>query len=122
MTSCQKKTFAEPRLAIFTIPENPMECTHSQGLIIAERTVFLKIDDFTVSKGLFYLIALYYVYFINYPSSCTAHGLLLFIQEVLLGVCENNLKKSTKYAALYILRYNYYSTFKLNSGFTFLSL
>ena len=110
MTSCQK-TFAEPRLAIFAIPEIPMECTHSQGLIIAERTVLLKIYDFTVSKVLFYLITLYYVYFINYPNSCTAYGLLLFIQEVLfacMGYVKTVLKRPLNtllLLTLYILRY-----------------
>ena len=76
-----------------------MNPSNAEGLIIAEKTMLLKFDKFTICKGLLFLIALYYVYYINYPNSCPASGLLLFIQEVLLDVHEENCKKSAKYNA-----------------------
>ena len=87
-----EKTFAEPRLIIFTDPKDPKEC---QGRIIAENIVIFKIDEFTLRKGLLYLVAMYYI---NYPKSCPASGLLLFVQELLLGSLETSLKKPAKYS------------------------
>ena len=86
-----EKTFSEPRLAIFVEPKNPVQ---PHGVIIAERKVIIHFDDFTVKKGLLYLIAIYYVFYINYPKSVPASGLLLFIQEVLLGAHEVFLYKA----------------------------
>ena len=80
-----EKTFAEPRLAIFVEPKKPI---HPHGVIIAENKIIIHIDEFTVMKGLLNLIATYYVFYINYPKSVPASGLLLFIQEFLVGAHE----------------------------------
>ncbi len=92
---CKEKTFPEPRLVIFTEQEFPD--TNCEAMIVAEDVLLFKIESFTVRKGLLLLIALYYIFDINYPKSCPASGLLLFVQELLLGAHEHNLKKSAKY-------------------------
>ena len=88
--------FAEPRLAIFANPRTP---DNPQGVIIAEKKVILHIEEFSVRKGLLYLIATYCVLYINYPKSVSASGLLLFIQEVLVGAHEISCKKPAKYTS-----------------------
>ena len=85
-----ENSFVEPRLAIFVDPKSPV---NPQGVIIAEKKVILHIDEFSVRKRLLYLIAPYYVLYINYPKSVPASGLLLFIQEVLVDAHEILCKK-----------------------------
>ena len=70
--------------------------TDDQGLIVAEKEIILK---FTVIEGLTVLLACYYVFYVKYPNSCAAAGLLLFIQEVLSQQEEKNCKKTSKYNA-----------------------
>ena len=89
-----EKTFAEPRLMIFTDHKDRKEC---QG-IIAENIVIFRMNEFTPRKGLLFLIAMYYIYDINYPKSCPASALLLFVQELLLDSQEASLKKPAKYS------------------------
>ena len=92
-----EKSFPEPRLIIFS-DENRVK--EAQAFIIAEKEVLFEIDNFSVCDALTSLIAAYYIFFVSYPKSCTASGLLLFIQEVLLGSQDMSTKKSSKYTAL----------------------
>ena len=92
-----EKSFPEPRLIIFS-DENRVK--EAQAFIIAEKEVLFEIDNFSVCDALISLIAAYYVFFVSYPKSCTASGLLLFIQEVLLGSQDVSTKKTSKYTAL----------------------
>ncbi len=64
---CKEKTFPEPRLVIFTEQEFPD--TNCEAMIVAEDVLLFKIESFTVRKGLL-LIALYYIFNINYPKYC----------------------------------------------------
>ena len=90
------KSFPEPRLIIFS-DENRVK--EAQAFISAEKEVLFEIDNFSVCDALISLIAAYYVFFVSYPKSCTASGLLLFIQ-VLLGSQDVSTKKTSKYTAL----------------------
>ena len=90
----QEKVFAEPRLVIFVSMAHPEA---AQGFVIAEKEILLQIAKFSVIRGLIILIAIYYVYDIRYPKSGLAQGLLLFIQEVLLGKKDKTVKHSAKY-------------------------
>ena len=92
-----EKSFPEPRLIIFSDENRVRE---AQAFIIAEKEVLFEIDSFSVCDALISLIAAYYVFFVSYPKSCTASGLLLFIQEVLLGSQDVSTKKTSKYTAL----------------------
>ena len=49
-----EKTFAEPRLIIFTDRKDPKEC---QSRIIAENIVIFKMNEFTQRKGLLFFIS-----------------------------------------------------------------
>ena len=51
-------------------------------------------------EGLISLIASYYVFYVSYPKSSPVTGVLLFVQEVLLGQPDVSVKKTSKYAAL----------------------
>ena len=57
---------------------------------------FLKL---TISplEGLISLISTYYAFYVGYPKSPPAAGLLLFIQEVPLDQTEEKQKKTAKY-------------------------
>ena len=90
-----EKSFPEPRLIIFSDENRVKEV---QAFIIAEKEVLFEIDNFSVCDALISLIAAYYVFFVSYPKSCTASG-LLFIQEV-LGSQDVSTKKTSKYTAL----------------------
>ena len=81
---------------------NENVCNNDQAIIIAEGDVILTLDNFTVSDGLLHLIASYYIYDINYPSSTPALSMLLFFQEILLCVQDDihTYKKSAKYSTL----------------------
>ena len=91
------KCFPEPRLVIFTRQHDLKE---AQGFIIAEKQILFEIDSFTLSDGLVSLIAAYYAFYVSYPKSSPATGVLLFIQEVLLEQPDITVKKTTKYVAL----------------------
>ena len=92
-----EKSFPEPRLIIFSDKNRVKE---AQAFIIAEKEVLFEIDNFSVCDALISLIAAYHVFFVSYPKSCTASGLLLFIREVLLGSQDVSTKKTSKYTAL----------------------
>lgn len=76
----EEKTFSEPRLIIFTNEQDA-----AQGFIVAEKQVLFEVEGFTVVEGLISLIASYYVFYVSYPKSSPVTGVLLFVQEVLLG-------------------------------------
>ena len=75
----------EPRLVIFV---NEQDIRNAQGFIIAEKQVLFEVDSFTLTDGLLSLIASYCVFYVSYPKSSPATGVLLFIQEVLLGQAD----------------------------------
>jgi len=58
-----------------------------------------EVPNATIIKSFTVLIATYYVFYISYPKSAPAAGLLLFIQEILMGKKELHLKKTTRYAS-----------------------
>ena len=73
---------------------------NAQGFIIAEKQVLFEVDSFTLTDGLISLIASYYVFYVSYPKSSPATGVLLFIQEILLGQADVTTKKTSKYIGL----------------------
>ena len=89
-----EKVFNEPRLIMFKNGLNP------QGLIVAEKTELFEVDQFTISVGMISLLAAYYVFYINYPKSHPAAGILMFMQELLLCIPDETTKKSSTYSAL----------------------
>ena len=89
-----ERSFLEPRLAIFGSDEDGY--TNMQGFIFTEgRVVF----EFSVPEALTALIACYYVFDVSYPKPPPASGLLLFIQELLMGMHEQQVKKSARYSS-----------------------
>ena len=68
-----------------------------QGFIVAEESVLFEIEDCSVIEGITSLIGIYYVLHIGYPRGLRAMSFLLFIQEMLLGIAEKSIKKSSKY-------------------------
>ena len=62
--------------------------------------MLFEVDGFTLTDGLLSLIASYYVFYVSYPKSSPATGVLLFIQEVLLGQADITIKKTSKYIEL----------------------
>ena len=88
-----EKGFPEPRLLI--IKE---EKTY-QGFIIAEKEILFEVDNFNIIDGLITLLASYYVYYIKYPKSGPAAGLLLFLQEVILNKPAKHVRKPARYSS-----------------------
>ena len=93
----KEKAFSEPRLIIFV---NEQDMKNAQGFIIAEKQVLFEVDSFTLTDGLISLIASYYVFYVSYPKLSPATGVLLFIQEILLGQADVTTKKTSKYIGL----------------------
>ena len=65
-----EKTFNEPRLAVFR------GGSRDQGYIVAEKAMLFEVTDFNVTEGLVSLLASYYAYYISYPKSSPAAGIL----------------------------------------------
>lgn len=84
------KSLPEPRLIIFTREHD------LKGFIIAEKQILFAVDSFTLLVS---LIATYYAFYVSYPKSSPATGVLLFIQELLLEQSDITMK-TTNYVAL----------------------
>ena len=67
----------------------------TQAFIATEGDLLFEIDNFTIIEGLISLIASYYVFYIEYPKSSPASGVLFFIQEVLMKM-ESKSKRTSK--------------------------
>ena len=67
---------------------------------MAERAVLFEISDFNIAEGLISLLASYYTYYISYPKSSPAAGILLFMQELLLCMPDTTVKKTSTYSSL----------------------
>ena len=91
-----EKSFPEPRLAIF----NEESKAHTQGFIVAEGRILFEITDFSIPIALAALIGCYYVFDVSYPKPAPASGLLLSVQELLMGRHEQDVKKSARYSSL----------------------
>ena len=92
------KLKTEPRLIIFVNKSNPML---AQGFVAAEKELLFEIDNFSISEGIVSLIATYYCYYINYPTSLPAQSFLLFVQEILLKEkAVSGVKRSSKHSKL----------------------
>lgn len=92
-----EKTFPEPRLAIFA---DSTDLNAMQAFVIGEGQVLFEISEcHSVIDSVISLFAAYYVLYVNYPKSAPAAGLLLFVQEVLMGMKELNLKKTVRYSS-----------------------
>ena len=73
----------------------------AQGFVAAEKELLFEIDNFSISEGIVSLIATYYCYYINYPTSLPAQSFLLFVQEILLKEkAVSGVKRSSKYSKL----------------------
>ena len=46
------------------------------------------------------LLAAYYAFYVNYPKSHPAAGILMFMQELLLCIPDDTSKKSSTYSSL----------------------
>ncbi len=93
----QEKVFPEPRLVIFGRESSTRD---TQGFIIAEGEVLFEVDNFTILEGVTSLLASYYVFYVSYPKSSLAAGVLLFFQEVLLQEPDITVRKTAKYTTL----------------------
>ena len=93
----KEKNFPEPW--IIFVNDQLQEAKNAQGFIIAEKQVVFEVDTFTLVDGLTSLLASYYTFYVSYPKSPPAAGVLLFIQ-VLLGQEDVTVKKTSKYVAL----------------------
>ena len=72
----------------------------SQGFVVSEKNIVFEITNFSVINGLISLLASYYVFHVNYPTSVPAQSLLLFLQEALLEhPIEHGIKKTARYRA-----------------------
>lgn len=89
-----EKGFPEPRLLL--IKQEKMH----QGFIIAEKEILFEVDNFSIVDGITTLLASYYVFFVKYPKSAPAAGLLLFLQEIILNKPAKNVRKPARYSAL----------------------
>ncbi len=72
-----------------------------QAFIVVEGQILCEVSDATIIKSLTVVIATYYAFYICYPKSAPAAGLLLLIQELLLDKHEEKLKKTTRYLSLF---------------------
>ena len=88
------KGFPEPRLLMIGQDKN------RQGFIVAEKQVLLEVEDFSILEGLITLLCSYYVFYVKYPKSAPAAGLLLFLQEVILDEPAKHVRKPARYNAL----------------------
>lgn len=94
-----ESTFSEPRLIMFRSDDGTTE-EISQGFVVSEKNIVFEITNYSVIDGLISLLASYYVFHVNYPTSVPAQSLLLFLQEVLLEhSAEPGTKKTAKYRA-----------------------
>ena len=73
---------------------------NTQGFIVAEKDVLFEVDGFNLLEGIISLIAAYYAFYVSYPKSSPAAGVLLFNQEVLLCQADVQIKKTSKYVSL----------------------
>jgi hypothetical protein len=89
-------SFPEPRLVVFAREQDIKE---AQEFIITEKQILFEVDNFTLVDRLVSLIAAYYTFYVSYPKSSPATGVLLFIEELLLEQPDVTVKK-TKYVAL----------------------
>ena len=88
------KGFPEPRLLMIGQDKN------HQGFIVAEKQILLKVEDFSILEGLITLLCCYYVFYVRYPKSGPAAGLLLFLQEVILNEPAKHGRKPARYSSL----------------------
>ena len=88
-----EKTFPEPRLAIFA----DKSMNGMQAFILGEGKVLFEVLGDSVIDSVISLFATYYAFYVSYPKPSPASGLLLFIQEVLMGVKETSVKKTVRY-------------------------
>ena len=87
------KSFPEPRLTI-------TQGDSCQGFIVCERELLMEVKDFCVVDGLITLMAIYYTFHVNYPTAKVAAGVLLFLQEGILGRKESTVSKPSRYRSL----------------------
>lgn len=90
MDSTLKSTMMEPRLVIFCTQEDNSQ----QMFICAENEVILEIPTSKLVDGLVHLMAMYYVFDVQYPSFCKAT--LFFIQDILMEKSDIT-KRPTRY-------------------------
>lgn len=50
--------------------------SRDQGYIVAEKAMLFEVTDFNITEGLVSLLASYYAYYISYPKSSPAAGIL----------------------------------------------
>ncbi len=92
-----EKTFPEPRLAIFADSKN---MNAMQAFIIGEgKVLFEVLTCDSIIESIISLFATYYAMYVSYPKAPPASGLLLFIQEILMGVKEITVKKTVRYSS-----------------------
>ena len=65
-----EKTFIELRLAVFR------GGSRDQGYTVAEKALLFEVTDFNITEGLVSLLGSYYAYYISYPKSSPAAGIL----------------------------------------------
>ena len=81
----------EPRLVVFCDEEEI-----KQMFICAENEAIVEIPTLQLADGFTHLMAAYYVFNVEYPSSCKAT--LLFFQEILMGKREKVARRPVRYS------------------------
>ena len=79
----------EPRLVVFHQEDEII-----QMFLCAENDPLFEIPANTLSEGFTYLMAVYYVYDVNYPRGCTPS--LYFLQDIVLDQ-PDNLSRPVRY-------------------------
>ena len=59
-----------------------------------------EVEEFTISMGMIALLASYYIFYINYSKSHPAAGILMLMQELLLCIPDETIKKTSTYSSL----------------------
>ncbi len=67
-----------------------------QAFIFGEGKILFEVLGDSVINSIISLFATYYAFYVSYPKPLPASGLLLFIQEVLMGVKETSVKKNSE--------------------------
>lgn len=81
----------EPRLVVFY---DDTKGRLQQIFLCAENDVVMEVPGTKLVEGFTHLMAMYYVFDVQYPSSCKAT--LFFLQDVLMGKPDHS-KRPTRY-------------------------
>ena len=83
----------------------------TRRVLFLQKVVVFEITEFSVPEAFTALIAHYYVFDVSYSKPPPASGVLLFIQELLMEMHEQKVKKSPHYSSLILLTQSWFQIF-----------